>query len=199
LKFGIRLTITLLFAAAVLPAAHAQANSTDIRSLQLYAFGGATGTYTGLNAGRNLGITAGIDLGFSGYHGFLPLLEVRGTEPFDDGGVDAQKNFLGGLKVERRYGGFHPYVDFLYGRGQIDYQGAGYINPAGDILYQQTNSNIYAFGGGVDYDISSTLAIKADIQIQHWVVPVTTSGDLYSKPITLGVLYRFGYGRSRPQ
>ena len=199
MKLGIRLITLLLFATVLLPAAHAQANSTDVRPLQLYAFGGATGTYTGLDGGRNLGITAGIDLGIGAHRGFLPTLEARGTEPMDDGGVDAQKNVLGGLKVERLYRGFHPYIDVLFGRGAIDYQGAGYANPQQTKLYQVTNSNIYDFGGGIDYDLTSTIAIKADIQLQHWNVPVTTSGSIYSKPITIGVLYRFGYGRTRPQ
>jgi len=198
LRIGIRTAVLLLAALAVLPAAFAQGKSTDDRALQLYAFGGATGTYTGLGNGRNFGVTAGVDVGTHTYFGVLPTLEVRGTYPFDKGGVDSQKNILAGLKVEKHYGPVHPYVDILFGRGQIAYQGTGFLSPDGTTLYQQTNSNIFSPGVGLDFDISPTLAIKADFQLQHYNVPVTTDGHIYAKPITIGVVYRFGYNQRHP-
>jgi opacity protein-like surface antigen len=199
LRIGIRASTLLLCLFASLSLAHAQEGPTAARGLQLYAFGGATGTYTGLAGGKNLGVTAGVDVGFSAYHGFLPTLEARGTEPFSDGTIAALKNFLGGIKVERTYGHIHPYVDFLFGRGQVDYDGAGYLNPQQTILYQRTNSNIWSPGAGVDFDITRSLAIKLDGQYQKYTVPVTTSGSIYAKPITIGVLYRFGYRQDRPE
>ena len=199
LKIGFHLTALLFLLSAALPAAYCQGNSTDVRPLQLYAFGGATGTYTGIEGGKNLGVTAGIDLGIGGYHGFLPTLEVRGTYPFDSGTIAGERDFLGGLKVERQYRAFHPYVDVLFGRGQIYYDGNGVLNPTYTILYQRSNSNLLAFGGGVDLDISPSFAIKADVQLQRWNVPVTVSGKADAVPITIGVLYRFGYRNSRPE
>jgi opacity protein-like surface antigen len=198
LKLGIRLFTLLFLLLGVLPAAYSQGNSTDIRAIQLYAFGGITGTYTGLDGGRNLGITAGADLGFKGYFGVLPMLEMRGTYPVDNGQVVGERNFLGGLKVEKAYRSFHPYVDFLFGRGELNYQGIGILNPQQTVLYQRTNTNIFSPGAGVDFDISPSIAIKADFQFQHYDTPVTTQGDIYSKAITIGALYRFGYRQRHP-
>ena len=42
------------------------------RPFTLSAFGGATGTFTGLDGGKNLGITAGGDIGFKPFHYFYP-------------------------------------------------------------------------------------------------------------------------------
>jgi len=199
LKIGVRLSTLLFLLFVTTSAAYCQADATDVRSMQLYAFGGGTGTLTGIEGGKNLGITAGLDLGFGGYHGFLPTLELRGTYPVYSGHISSERNFLGGLKVERQYRAFHPYIDVLFGRGQIDYDGAGQLNPSHTILYQRSNSNIFAAGGGVDYDISSSFAIKLDVQLQRWDVPVTTSGSANAVSGTLGVLYRFGYRDSRPE
>jgi opacity protein-like surface antigen len=199
LRIGIRATLLLLVAAIVPAALSAQGHPTADRSVQLYAFGGMTENYTGLEGGKNIGVTAGIDLGFGSYRGFLPTLEARGVYPFDSGTIVGEKSGLGGLKAERRYGNFHPYGDFLFGRGQMAYAGAGFLNPSQTIIYQRTNSNILSFGGGVDFDVTPSLAIKADVQYQHWDnTPVTASGSLYAKPITVGVLYRFGYRQRHP-
>ncbi len=151
-----------------------------------------TGTYTGLSGGKNLGITAGIDMSLKPFHLFYPSAEVRGTYPIDDGKVDSQENILFGPRIERYYGNFRPYVDFLYGRAKIDYQNGGYPNPAGTLLYLDSVSNVYSFGGGLDYTLTDHFAFKIDGQFQHLSVPVTSSGTIYSKPLTIGVVYRFG-------
>jgi len=166
--------------------------------MQLYAFGGVTGTYTGLSGGRNLGITAGADLGFGIHYGVLPQLEVRGTIPMDSGNLVGEKNFLAGLKVEKIYGRYHPYVNLLFGRGELNYHAPGYLDPTATVLYQRTNSNVWSPGGGVDIDVTRSIAFKADFQYQRYDTPVTTSGTVYSKAITFGAVYRFGYRQSRP-
>ena len=199
MRIGIFTTIALLCALGTASVAHAQADSTDVRPLQFYAFGGPTGNFTGLAGGRNIGVTAGLDLGFGVFHGFLPTVEVRGTEPFDDGNVDSQKDVLGGLRIEKRYGPVHPYVDAMFGRGEITYSGSGYLDPAGTTEYQKTNSNLIAFGVGADIELTPVFSLKIDGQFVRYKVPVTTSGELYSKPITVGVVYRFGFGQRHPQ
>jgi opacity protein-like surface antigen len=156
------------------------------------AFAGATGTYTGLSGGKNLGITAGGDISFRPYHSFYPSIEVRGTYPIDDGSIDSQESIQFGVKAERYYGNFRPYVDFFYGRGKIDYQNGGYPNPAGTLLYLDSISNILAGGGGVDFTLTDHFALKLDAQYQHWDAPVTTSGTLNSTALTIGVVYRIG-------
>jgi hypothetical protein len=193
----VRASALLFLFLGLLPQSYAQGNATDVRAIQLYGFGGATGVYTGLDSGRNLGITAGVDLGFGGYRGFLPMLEVRGTYPVDSGAVVSEENFLGGLRVERQYRTLHPYVDALFGRGQLQYQGAGALNPQQTVLYQRTNSNILAGGAGIDLDVTPSLAGRADVQLEHYDTPVTTSGSIDSTAITVGVVYRFGYRQRR--
>ncbi len=192
MKTGFR-ALTLLGSALVACAlAHAQAIPAAVKPFDVSAFGGATGTYTGLNGGRNLGITAGGDISFRQFRMFYPSVEVRGTYPIDDGKVDAQENILFGVKVERYYKNFRPYVDFLYGRGKITYQNGGYPNPSRTLLYLDSVSNVFSIGGGLDYTLSDHLALKLDAQFQRYGTPVTTSGALYSTPLTLGVVYRFG-------
>ncbi len=193
--------------------ARAQATATATQQLALSAFGGGTGTYTGLLGGRNLGITAGADLAFMSFHRYRPILEVRGTFPVHKGQIDAQKNFLGGLKVERQFGRLHPYVDFLVGRGQVDYQRGGL--QIGTVLFLSSTSTVFSPGVGLDYDLTPQLAIKGDFQYQHWDVPfatlngapasatfvstpagtfqATSIGTLNPRVITLGGVYRFDF------
>ncbi len=199
MKTGFRALTLLCFTLAASSLARAQAIPAASRPLTLSAFGGLTGTYTGLGStgasiggGKNLGITAGADLGWKPFHRYYPSVEVRGTYPVDKGKVDSQENLLFGLRVARFYGNFRPYGDFLYGRGKVTYASPGYPNPSATLLYLDSVSNVFSFGGGLDYTLTDHFALKIDGQFQHYSVPVTTSGTIYSKPITIGVVYRFG-------
>lgn len=197
-----------------LPArAQATATATASQQLALSAFGGGTGTYTGIYGGRNLGITAGADLAFLTYRRFRPVLELRGTYPVHNGQIDAQKNFLGGVKVERDFGRLHPYVDFLVGRGQITYQRGGL--QVGSVLFLSSTSTVFSPGVGVDFDLTPHWAIKGDFQYQHWDVPfavldgapapvtvvatpggtlqAATTGTISPRVITAGAVYRFDF------
>jgi len=187
-------TITLLFVSlAACSIAGAQAFPTATQPLQFSAFGAATGTFTGLDGGRNLGITAGIDVGFKPFYHFYPTAEVRGTYPIDGGQVDAQENILYGIKLARFYGRYHPYANFLVGRGKINYQHGGYPNPSDTLLYIDSVSNVFSYGGGLDLDITDHVSLKVDAQFQQYATPVTPSGHLYSIPITVGLVYRFDF------
>lgn len=180
--------LALLAAAASLSSnAHAQAGPTASQQLELSAFAAGTGTFTGL--GKNVAITAGADLAFPSFHRYRPVLEVRGTEPIDNGKVAGEKSFLAGLRVERHFGQMRPYVDFLIGRGEIDY--AGY--QVDNFIYLKTTSTVYSPGFGVDYDLTEHWSAKGDFQLQRWDTPVTASGDIYSKAISIGAVYRFDF------
>jgi hypothetical protein len=168
-----------------------QATPTETQKLQLSAFVGGTGTYTGLESGRNLGITAGADLTFRSFRRFRPSFEARGTYPIYKGKLSSQKDFLVGPKVEFPLGKFHPYADFLIGRGEIDYHSPGLIY--GNSLYISSNTVVYSPGGGVDYNLTHNLAIKADAQFQRWNTPVTTSGVIHPTALTLGAVYNFDF------
>lgn len=181
------------------PFLHAQSLPTASRGLVPSAFGGLTGTYTGLNGGRNLGITAGIDLGFHPLFGLLPSVEVRGTYPIDNGQVVGEEHTEGGLRVQKRYGRFRPYADFLYGRGELNYQHGGLAVPMQAYRYVQTTTNLASPGLGVEADLSPRLAMLFDGQFQIWGVPFDPSGKtantshIFSFPGTIGVVYRFNW------
>lgn len=175
------------------PEATAQAAPTATKGLNVSIFGGLTGNYTGVAGGRNLDLTAGADIGFRPFFSFYPALEGRGEYTVDGGAVDQEKNILGGLQLARHYGRFHPYGDVLFGRGAISYQKFRFpaANPA--FYYVRSVSDVLSIGGGIDVALTSGLLLKLDAQLQRYSSPVTTSGTVYSKPITVGVVYRFRF------
>jgi opacity protein-like surface antigen len=173
----------------------AQALPTATQTAHLSAFAGGTGVYTNIEGGRNLSITAGADLSISSFRGYHPSIEIRGTYPVHNGAVDAQKSALAGIRIDRQFGNFRPYVDFLIGRGEIDYQNGGFIS--GPITYISSTTNVFSPGGGVDYDFTDHLSLKVDLQYQFWKVPgepapIVPSGNIHPTVGTLGVVYRFG-------
>ncbi len=182
----------------------AQSVPTATQGLELSVFGAGTGTYTGLHPldaagnptlpqGRNASITAGIDLAFRRFYGFRPALELRGTKPFDKGLVDGQTSGLIGLRIMKTYGRFNPYLDGLFGRGQIDYVN-GFIVPKLSFRYDRTTTNVFVGGGGVDFRITQHFDAKADIQFERWTTPVAT-GSIYPKPISLGIVYHLDFNQ----
>jgi len=192
LKIGHAVTL-LSFSLVSYSLAHAQATPAAIQNLSISAFGGVSGTYTGLDQSRNLWITAGADLGFRPFHGLYPSAEFRGSYPMDQGGLAGERNILGGIKIEKFYGRFHPYGDFLFGRDKIVYLHGGFPNANGTLLYQITISNAWSVGGGVDIDLTPHFAAKFDGQLQHYETPVTASGSIYAKAYTGAVVYRFDF------
>lgn len=191
------LVISFAFAVASATLAHGQANPTASRPLEISAFGGLTGTYTGIGGGRNLGITAGVDVGLRPFYGFRPYLEGRGTAAIDGGQVDAQKDALGGIRVAHKLlrPKLNAYGDILFGRGQIDYQHGGFPSLTGPFLYTRSVTNVFSPGVGVEYRMTEHFSGLADVQFQHWDTPVTPSGSAWAKPITFGVRYHFNFNR----
>jgi hypothetical protein len=190
-KRNLWMRLALLVAILSSPyAANAQAAPTATQAMQLSAFGGLTGVFTGLLGGHNLSVTAGADLAFPKFFHVRPAIEVRGTYPIHGGTIDSQKSILAGPRFEGIIGRFHPYGDILIGRGGIDYPRGYYYN---GFIYYSSNTNVYSGGGGLNYDLSPRVAVKADFQIQHWSTPVVPSGTIYSKPITFGVVYTFDF------
>ncbi len=173
--------------------AEAQAAPTASRAFDLSAFGGLSGVYTGLGDGKNLSITAGVDLGFRSFFGLHPALEIRGMYPVDSGQLVSEKNVVGGVKVYKTFRRFTPYGDILFGRGLIKYIN-GVNDPTDTFEYFQNPTNVLSGGGGVDFNLTDHFSVKADGQYQRYNSPVTTSGHLYSKPLTLGVVYKFNFG-----
>jgi hypothetical protein len=175
----------------------AQSLPTATRQITPSVFVGASGVRTGLSSGRNLSITAGLDLTFLPRSRFQPAFEYRGTYAVDKGGIDSIKNNLVGMRVSKSLGRFHPYGDILFGRGETTYANGGYQVPNTPIFYTQSASNVYSGGGGTELFATRQLALKVDVQIQHYSSPVTTSGSLFSESATVGLAYVFHLGRSR--
>jgi hypothetical protein len=199
-----------VFAALVLSAfgcvfATAQAGPTAVRRIQPSAFVMVNGTFTGLESngvtsfqgGRNLAFAAGGDFGFYAPGRYSLAAEVRGSIPMNSGDIVGEKSILGGLRFSREPAGDHalpirPYVDILFGRGQLNYQNGGYVTPYFILL--SNNSNTLEAGGGVEMDVARNFSVKLDAQVQTWKTPIPGVDTLYSKHAGVGVTYRLGAG-----
>lgn len=179
---------------------------TASQRLHASAFALANGTLTGLEAnqttsfrgGKNIAFTLGGDLGFYSPGAYSLALELRGTYPLASGHIVDEKSVAAGLQVahEPPSEGFfrytRPYVDVLFGRGQLTYQAGGYLTQ--NFIYFQSNSNLLQGGGGVEIDVTQHFSLKVDAQVQRWKTPVLPEKSLYSKVGGIGVAYRFGAG-----
>jgi len=174
--------------------AKAQDKPDAQRQIDFSVFGAFTSASTGLSAGHNLDVSGGFDLNLPAMSFLRPGLEVRATSPFERTGIDRQQDILTGPRVEFLFGRLHPYADFLIGGGRIDYGDAA--QPYGtynDIqVTGHSTSTVYSPGVGASFDLTSHLAVFADLQAQHWDTPVSLSGHLLAKPLSFGVRYRFG-------
>jgi hypothetical protein len=192
MKFKKTLTsLALLSALPLARNAFAQSTPTATQQLQLSAFVGGTGTFTNLAGGKNLDITAGADITVLTFSRFRPAAEIRGSYPIDEGTISSQKNFLLGPKFEYPIGRLHPYVNFLIGRGGIDYIRGGYI--FGNVRYLSSNTLVLSPGVGLDYNLTHQLAVKVDFQYQHWNIPAVASGSINPKATTLAAVYVFDF------
>ncbi|WP_074653577.1 outer membrane beta-barrel protein [Terriglobus roseus] len=183
--------------------AGAQAVATASRSVSPSAFVMGSAVYTGLEAngstswggGKNVGVTAGFDIGVYALGRYVLGIEARGRLPVDKGNIVSETNVMGGLRIAREPvegGRFRPYVDGLFGRGQMTYQNGGFVYT--NLLYTQTAGAVYGGGVGVEYDVSQHFSAKIDGQVEHWSTPVTTNGSVHSTVASVGVAYRFGAG-----
>lgn len=192
---GWALALSMCLAPPVL--AHAQADPAALRRVDVSVFAGATAVYTGLSRGRDAASVAGVDLNLPQAWRFRPSLEVRATTPIDRGTIDRQKDILGGLRVALALAHVHPYVDFLVGTGQIAFDGP-YTTYAGSFLYAQPKSTVISPGAGVSFYLGAHFGVFADAQLARWSTPASLSGHLFSKPLTVGLSYRFALPHRRP-
>jgi len=174
---------------------HAQAAPTATANVRISAFAGVAGNLTGLETAKNGDITAGIDIGIRPFFGFYPALEGRGMYPVERGQLVSADNLLGGLRLARHKNRFTPYADVLFGRGLLKYANGGLPDSSGTLYYLQNTSNVISLGVGTDWDWSEHLSLKADLQLQRYDSPVVTTGTLFSKVLTIGVVYRLGFNR----
>lgn len=184
-KYRILLTI---FCALPVASLSAQAYSTASRMIDLSGFSGMTAAQTGLSGGRNLSETSGIVIGLKAYRGFEFAIEGRATYAVNPGSVVGENESLGGIRVERHMGRVHPYVDFLLGQGDLNYQSGGFAAPH-RYTYYETDSIVLSAGLGAEVRIAGNVYAMVDIQMQHWNTPVTASGSMFSVPVMVGLSY----------
>jgi hypothetical protein len=176
----------LLLSCIALPSlAHAQATSTASKTTRLSVFGGVSRVSTDYNS-QEYGFTVGGDVTHH-FHLLDGSLEARYTRATGD--PVSESSFAGGIKAEKAYRSFHPYVDLLIGQGNITFI-RPIIYPTGP--YAGDNSIIYVAGAGLDYDITPRFALKLDGQIQSWKVG-SEAARLTPSAITLGVVYRIPF------
>lgn len=205
----------------------AQKWPTATQDLELSAWGGASGSYTGIYGSRNLSVTAGAALAFKPFHGIRPAVEVRGTLPLRNGQYAGERNMLVGATFSKNVlPRLDIYGDFFWGKGKIIYQGGGLLDATGTFAYTYNYSNVFSPGGGVEYRLTRHISLKADVQLQRYETPFTqtffqgpipvadpiggnppvaaayiidTPSHAVAKVITVGAKYRFNYNRRRPR
>jgi hypothetical protein len=169
-------------------ASMAQAVVTDGRPLEPSIFGGFTMTQTGLNGGTNLSLTSGIDVGIRAYRSYEFSLEGRATVSMQSGTVVGENESLGGIRIQKYMGRLNPYVDLLFGQGDLNYQSGGFRGP-NRYIYYRTDSQIVSLGGGTEFNLFGDVFALVDIQAQHWDSPAAPNGSMISMPIVTGFVY----------
>ena len=163
-KFLRGLLLCSLFSPALLTGtAQAQnAEETARQRIRLKAFG--LFTYVDpdhLATSHNEGVTVGVDI--DGFH-LLPHTELGADLRYaaTSGPVENQYYYAGGPRLSLNIGRFKPYGDFLFGHGE-----AVFKNPS-DPTYTHDVTPALTYGGGVDYQLTRSWAIRADVQSERW-------------------------------
>lgn len=160
----------------------AQADYTANRDYSFSTFIAGATANTGFNT-THPAVIFGADATrhFKHFPLLTPSLELRvGLAP---GKSVSERTFQGGLKLEHRIGRFHPYGEFLIGTGAIRY-GSRFSD----------NSIVPAYGGGVDYSLSSRWSLKVDYSRQSWKTG-TESPTFNPSTLSFGFVYHFNSGK----
>lgn len=163
---------------------NAQATAARSREAGMSVFGMFSRVWPDYSTPGN-GFTVGAD-----YTRFFkwasPSLEARFKKA--DAAAVNERTIGGGIRVERSFSYFRPYVDALVSSGTITFAGKNYIGANGT----GTNGSIvYSLGGGLDYDISDQWSFRADYQHESWNVNKTPVVTLTPVALSFGVRYRF--------
>lgn len=180
------LPVLLLLATLSSPKCFAQASPTLGKSAEISTFAGALSLSPAYGGNRDFGGTVGID--FTRYFNtsrFAPSLEFRAN--MAHGPVVNEHSYLLGLKEQVQVGQrFYPYVDALWGRGNIHFnQNSGYV---GD------NSGTIDFGAGLDIDIMPRFQAKIDWQTQRWKLDPAHDA-FHPNGVVFGIVYRIPFRR----
>lgn len=108
---------------------------------------------------------------------------------FSSATASNQFYFGGGPRLSLELGRFKPYGDFLFGHGSSNFKNSN------DPTYTEDKTGAIAYGGGFDYQLTRTWAIRADVQRQRWRFSQNTP-YFYPTAISVGASYQFHF-RSR--
>ena len=179
---------TILFALLAITSftanAHAQGDSTELRTEDLSAFAALVNANPGHGPDRNTGGSFGID--FTRYFAFPihPSAELRAS--FDSGPIVDEKSYLVGVRAQADlFHRYQPYADFLIGEGRIVY----YVPPAPG--YTHDNSITPTYGLGVDVRLVQHFAAKIDFQQQHWAFD--SHNTISPTMLTIGLTYHIPF------
>lgn len=89
------------------------------------------------------------------------------------------------IHIFRRY---HPYAKYVMGVGRV-------ASVPGLHPYMAEHKTVTAFGGGLDYDLSQHVGLRADYQNQVWSNFSPDGHALSPGGVSVGLVYRFGVGR----
>ncbi len=172
------LASALLVACCLSLAARAQSTPTASRAGDLQIGGGFTLGSSTYNFTRSTltGGAAFATFDIRGHWGFEA--DFHQTRPTSDSTV-YERTYEIGPRFFLTRGRLAPYAKVLAGRGVYNFSG----NVA-NIAY-----NLYTFGGGADYDLTRTLNLRADYELQTWSgFPL---GSFHPSLLTLGVACHF--------
>jgi hypothetical protein len=146
-----------------------QAISTAGRSAAIFVWGGATLVQPdyGPDYVKNHGYTFGAN-----YDRYTRLLNHPASVGFEfrygksTGTVVNESTMAGGLRLGTTFlNRFHPWVNFLFGVGNIDFN---QIVDKNDPSYRSDRGRMYEYGFGLDIDVYRNFSVKLDGQQQNW-------------------------------
>jgi hypothetical protein len=151
------------------------------RTAGLSVFGGASLVQPDYGTKNDFGFVIGGDYSRI----FKPItISLEPRYSWSSGDLVTQTFFMINLKLERPFGrkhDFHPYAEAGVGRGTM--------HLGHPILTSQVSSPSEVIDGGLDYDITSVLGVKAEYQYHFWDFGYYSNGLNPHGP-TVGLYYR---------
>jgi hypothetical protein len=193
-RIALSLLLTLSLLTVYAGKLHSQSTPTASKETTLSVFGAYSLIFTDREAAKISGVTFGTDLSLYAPGGFIPTLEARVQIAPGSLAYDGQNTYGGGIRIDRPIKRFVPYIDFLVSYGHLSF-----TNPT--TPYKHDNSVVYAGGGGLEYNLSSQWAARADYLFEHWDVGTTSnriSGAFSPQIITFGITYRIPFRPYKP-
>ena len=173
------------FLAAALPAGAQVVETANIRTFTITAGGIASGFKPGAGTDHLIGPGTFVDLHFTRW---IQLEAEARWLRFDQGSGDHQDHYLIGPRVPiHQFGRAHVYGKALIGVGSMTFHGLK--TPQGIVDGHGTFTAL-AFGGGMDYQLSRKLTLRAvDFEYQDW--PKFLPGmSIQPYGVSVGMAYR---------